>query len=99
MLSKLGKRGARHHRERQRHHRSGVRPAECAPRITSPQTTPVAVTARPEGSGALSDKVEHLGRDTIIKALEQTRYNKTAVAKLLDLSTALRYKIQKLEIE
>jgi two-component system response regulator PilR (NtrC family) len=35
-----------------------------------------------------------------MKALEQSRYNKTAAAKLLGLSyRALRYKIQKLGIE
>jgi len=55
---------------------------------------------QPEGSGALTDQLEHLERDAIIKALEQTRYNKTAAAKLLGVTyRALRYKIQKLEIE
>jgi len=39
-------------------------------------------------------------RDVIIKALEQTRYNKTAAAKLLGISfRALRYRIKKLGIE
>jgi transcriptional regulator with GAF, ATPase, and Fis domain len=59
-----------------------------------------AAAARTEGTGALSDQIEHLERDAIIKALEQTRYNKTAAAKLLGVTyRALRYKIQKLEIE
>ena len=85
---------------------SGVIEAEhirlrAAPRtgIRSTGTTPAAAP-RAEGSGALSDQVEHLERDAIIKALEQTRYNKTAAAKLLGVTyRALRYKIQKLEIE
>ncbi|HKU88624.1 MAG TPA: sigma-54 dependent transcriptional regulator [Steroidobacteraceae bacterium] len=63
-----------------------------------PQPAPGATPA--EGTGALTDQLEHLERDTIIKALEQTRYNKTAAAKLLGVTyRALRYKIQKLEIE
>ena len=38
--------------------------------------------------------------DAIMKALEQTRYNKTAAAKLLGLTfRALRYRIKKLGIE
>jgi two-component system response regulator PilR (NtrC family) len=63
-----------------------------------PQPAPGATPA--EGTGALTDQLEHLERATIIKALEQTRYNKTAAAKLLGVTyRALRYKIQKLEIE
>ncbi len=39
-------------------------------------------------------------REAIVKALEQTRYNKTAAAKLLGISfRALRYRIKKLGIE
>jgi two-component system response regulator PilR (NtrC family) len=39
-------------------------------------------------------------RDAILKALEQTRYNKTAAAKLLGMSfRALRYRIKKLGLE
>jgi two-component system response regulator PilR (NtrC family) len=39
-------------------------------------------------------------RDAIIRALEQSRYNKTAAAKLLGLSfRQLRYRIKKLGIE
>jgi two-component system response regulator PilR (NtrC family) len=61
---------------------------------------PASELPRAEGPGALTDQLEHLERDAIIKALEQTRYNKTAAAKLLGVTyRALRYKIQKLEIE
>ena len=39
-------------------------------------------------------------RDAILKALEQTRYNKTAAARVLGMSfRALRYRIKKLGIE
>jgi two-component system, NtrC family, response regulator PilR len=72
----------------------------AAPRSGGAAPTSAAVAARAETSGGLSDQLEHLERDTIMKALEQSRYNKTAAAKLLGLSyRALRYKIQKLGIE
>jgi two-component system response regulator PilR (NtrC family) len=62
-------------------------------------------SAAPRGSapvaeGALGDQLEGIERDAIIKALEQTRYNKTAAAKALGMSfRALRYRIKKLGIE
>ena len=53
-----------------------------------------------ESEGTLGSQLEHIERDAIVKALEQTRYNKTAAAKLLGISfRALRYRIKKLEIE
>jgi two-component system response regulator PilR (NtrC family) len=49
---------------------------------------------------ALGDQLEDIERTAIIKALEQTRYNKTAAAKLLGMTfRALRYRIKKLGIE
>ncbi|MGD9598953.1 MAG: sigma-54-dependent transcriptional regulator [Steroidobacteraceae bacterium] len=49
---------------------------------------------------ALGDQLDNIERDAIVKALEQTRYNKTAAAKLLGMSfRALRYRIKKLGIE
>ena len=57
--------------------------------------------ATPPGSPhALGDQLEDIERAAIIKALEQTRYNKTAAAKLLGMTfRALRYRIKKLGIE
>jgi two-component system, NtrC family, response regulator PilR len=53
-----------------------------------------------EGSAALGTQLESIERDAIVKALEKTRYNKTAAAKLLGMSfRALRYRIKKLGIE
>jgi two-component system response regulator PilR (NtrC family) len=65
---------------------------------------PVAADAQlptsEEIGGALGDKLEDMERDAIIKALEKTRYNKTAAAKLLGMSfRALRYRVKKLGIE
>jgi len=49
---------------------------------------------------ALGDQLEHIERDAIVRALEKTRYNKTAAAKLLGMSfRALRYRIKKLGID
>jgi two-component system response regulator PilR (NtrC family) len=49
---------------------------------------------------ALGEQLEDIERAAIIKALEQTRYNKTAAAKLLGMTfRALRYRIKKLGIE
>jgi two-component system response regulator PilR (NtrC family) len=48
----------------------------------------------------LGNQVEDVQRQAILQALEKTRYNKTAAAKLLGLSfRQLRYRIKKLGIE
>jgi len=53
-----------------------------------------------DGDAPLGDQLEEIERDAIVKALEQTRYNKTAAAKVLGISfRALRYRIKKLGIE
>jgi two-component system response regulator PilR (NtrC family) len=60
----------------------------------------LAQSAMPSSGEALGDHLEEIERDAIIKALEQTRYNKTAAAKVLGMSfRALRYRIKKLGIE
>jgi two-component system response regulator PilR (NtrC family) len=49
---------------------------------------------------ALGDQLESIEREAIVRALGQTRYNKTAAAKLLGMSfRALRYRVKKLGIE
>src|SRR6202790_4123988 len=59
-----------------------------------------AAAADPQSGGALGNHLEYIERDAIRKALEQTRYNKTAAAKVLGMSfRALRYRIKKLGIE
>ena len=48
----------------------------------------------------LGAQLAEMERDAIVNALEQTRYNKTAAAKLLGISfRTLRYRIKKLNIE
>ena len=56
--------------------------------------------SQPVAAGKLGDQVEDVQRQAIVEALEKTRYNKTAAAKLLGLSfRQLRYRIKKLGIE
>jgi two-component system response regulator PilR (NtrC family) len=56
--------------------------------------------ANATNASALGDQLEDIERGAILKALEQTRYNKTAAAKVLGMSfRALRYRIKKLGIE
>lgn len=60
----------------------------------------VAIAPVDVGEGDLDEQVDDIQRDAILKALEQTRYNKTAAAKVLGISfRALRYRIKKLGIE
>jgi len=48
----------------------------------------------------LEGQLEHLEREAILKALEQTRYNKTKAAELLGMTfRQLRYRVKKLGIE
>jgi two-component system response regulator PilR (NtrC family) len=50
--------------------------------------------------GGLPDALEHMERETIQKALEACRYNKTKAAAQLGITfRALRYKLKKLEME
>jgi two-component system response regulator PilR (NtrC family) len=66
--------------------------------IAEPMPQPAAEKG-PAGA-ALGDQLEGMERDAIVRALEQTRYNKTAAAKLLGVTfRALRYRIKKLGIE
>jgi two-component system response regulator PilR (NtrC family) len=68
--------------------------ADLHMRETSDQTT-----ASPP-AGKLGEQVEDVQRQAIVEALEKTRYNKTAAARLLGLSfRQLRYRIKKLGID
>jgi two-component system response regulator PilR (NtrC family) len=64
------------------------------------EPAPVVVSERNSAGAALGDRLEGMEREAIVHALEQTRYNKTAAAKLLGVTfRALRYRIKKLGIE
>ena len=82
-----------------------VQPA-TPPSIAAHGASDAAVATYPITQGdaaphaALGEQLEDIERTAIVKALEQTRYNKTAAAKLLGMTfRALRYRIKKLGIE
>jgi two-component system response regulator PilR (NtrC family) len=70
-------------------------------KLRSPNAATVQGGGENLNAGApLGDHLEDIERDAIVKALEQSRYNKTAAAKALGMSfRALRYRIKKLGIE
>jgi two-component system response regulator PilR (NtrC family) len=71
----------------------------AAERPANTQAKPPVVEPNPDAA-SLGSQLEDIERDAIVKALEQTRYNKTRAARLLGISfRALRYRIKKLEIE
>jgi two-component system response regulator PilR (NtrC family) len=69
--------------------------AQDAP-ARSPEETPEMAP----GNVSLDAYMDTIEKDVLIKALEQTRYNKTAAAKLLGITfRALRYRLKKLGLE
>jgi two-component system response regulator PilR (NtrC family) len=67
-----------------------------------PVATPTGAPPDPSTltGSSLVDYVENLEREAIVKALQETRYNKTAAAKKLGITfRALRYKLKKLGID
>ncbi len=82
--------------------RPAVQPGASPSLPSLPASTPAETpaTASTDLPGGLGDQLESMERQAIVRALEQTRYNKTAAAKLLGMSfRALRYRIKKLGIE
>jgi two-component system response regulator PilR (NtrC family) len=52
------------------------------------------------GTVPLDTYMDSIEKEALLKALEQTRYNKTAAAKLLGITfRALRYRLKKLGLE
>ena len=80
----------------QRMPRADILPA--APGQPAPVAAPSPASAT--GDGGLDDYISNLERGAIVKALEESRYNKTAAAKKLGITfRALRYKLKKLGID
>lgn len=70
---------------------------QLRPRAAAPEP-PVQHAVAP--GERLGDALEDIERDAIVRALEQTRYNKTKAAQLLGMTfRSLRYRIKKLGIE
>jgi two-component system response regulator PilR (NtrC family) len=80
--------------------RAASRPVSELTSQSPPTSAASTASATPGGTAALGAQLEDIERDAIVKALEKTRYNKTAAAKVLGMSfRALRYRIKKLGIE
>ncbi len=61
---------------------------------------PAAADAAPGSKYPLQDYLDQMERAAILEALEQTRYNKTAAARLLGVTfRSLRYRLERLGIE
>ncbi len=59
-----------------------------------------AAPRSPAADGGLDDYISNLERSAIVRALEESRYNKTAAARKLGITfRALRYKLKKLGID
>jgi two-component system, NtrC family, response regulator PilR len=68
--------------------------------LRSPPATSDGPASTAVGTTDLGNQIEGVERQAIIRALEKTRYNKTAAARLLGLTfRQLRYRIKKLGIE
>jgi len=70
---------------------------QLRPKVTQSE---VAIANSVAPGEPLGDALEDIERDAIVRALEQTRYNKTKAAQLLGMTfRSLRYRIKKLGIE
>ena len=70
---------------------------QLRPKVTNAE---VAIQSSVSPGEKLGDALEDIERDAIVRALEQTRYNKTKAAALLGMTfRSLRYRIKKLGIE
>ena len=80
--------------------RSSRQSQDAAPAIEHPQSAAPAPAATADANGGLDDYISNLERTAIVKALEESRYNKTAAARKLGITfRALRYKLKKLGID
>jgi two-component system response regulator PilR (NtrC family) len=85
-------------RAMQRTPRAHVEPVAMMETVTAAAAP--APLAAASADGGLDDYISNLERTAIIKALEESRYNKTAAAKKLGITfRALRYKLKKLGID
>jgi two-component system, NtrC family, response regulator PilR len=73
-----------------------------SPSNANPTALGAMVASKPtaNASGDLENYIDNLQREAIMKALQETRYNKTKAAQVLGITfRALRYKLKKLGID
>lgn len=69
---------------------------QLAPKETPPNTADSAQTTANQGL-PLQDYLDRLEKESIIKALEQSKYNRTAAAKILGITVrSMRYRMERL---
>jgi two-component system response regulator PilR (NtrC family) len=68
--------------------------------LTPPEAEQVAhVSEGSEGKWPLQEYLDRVEKEAILEALEKTRYNRTAAAKLLGITfRAMRYRMERLGI-
>jgi two-component system, NtrC family, response regulator PilR len=77
-----------------------VRDLQLRPKVANNHEATYTGTTTVTPGENLGEALEDIERDAIVRALEQTRYNKTRAAQLLGMSfRSLRYRIKKLGIE
>jgi two-component system response regulator PilR (NtrC family) len=77
-----------------------ARAAPDMPHAAVAATAAAPASATNTADGGLDDYISNLERTAIVKALEESRYNKTAAARKLGITfRALRYKLKKLGID
>jgi two-component system response regulator PilR (NtrC family) len=77
-----------------------IEPADLQLRPKTVVTPEIPIASAVPRGEKLGDALEDIERDAIVRALEQTRYNKTKAAQLLGMTfRSLRYRIKKLGIE
>jgi len=80
--------------------RSARPAADIAPQAHTATADAAPPPSPPSADGGLDDYISNLERTAIVKALEESRYNKTAAARKLGITfRALRYKLKKLGID
>ncbi|GGY26523.1 sigma-54-dependent Fis family transcriptional regulator [Rhodanobacter panaciterrae] len=78
----------------------GARVSHDAQPVAAASHEASAAPAAASANGGLDDYISNLERTAIVKALEESRYNKTAAARKLGITfRALRYKLKKLGID
>jgi two-component system response regulator PilR (NtrC family) len=78
----------------------GTRPAPTESLASNAGHAPPVAASPSAADGGLDDYISNIERTAIVKALEESRYNKTAAARKLGITfRALRYKLKKLGID
>ena len=77
-----------------------IQPKSKTEPASAQKSAPMPKSSADANDLPLEDHLSNIEKDAIVRALEKTRYNKTAAAKLLGMSfRALRYRLKKLDLD